>query len=387
MLTTEKLKRILLIVSIITITILGLYLTKLFADQVLSRFISAAKAVIIPFAIAFFLSFLIGPLAKWMEARLKIKRSLAIPLAIAIGVTGLLLIITVSVAFLVSEMTSIIRSSLNAISDQGVMDLINAALQQFESQFADVDMDQIVSAINGSGLSLSVLAGILSQSIVFIMVLFQSLFSAFFTVLLTPVFLYYLVKEKSTIFNEISMLAPTKIRVHVVELGRRGNDVIGHYFKGQGVMMTLIFVFFAVTLTILSFFIPNFTVFHALLFALLMGLFAIVPYVGAWIGLALPVLFLFSNRLDAIDVGQDGRIFVIAIIIVVILQIVEQVIESSIVSPMVMGKEVKIHPLAVLSAFIFFGGLFGFVGVLLAVPMAGMTKAIISYLFELKDKR
>jgi putative permease len=65
---------------------------------------------------------------------------------------------------------------------------------------------------------------------------------------------------------------------------------------------------------------------------------------------------------------------------VIVLQIVEQVIESSVVSPLVMGKEVRIHPLAVLSAFIFFGGLFGFVGVLLAVPMAGMTQAVIRYL-------
>ena len=73
-------------------------------------------------------------------------------------------------------------------------------------------------------------------------------------------------------------------------------------------------------------------------------------------------------------------------VVVVILQLVEQALEGSIIQPNVLGKQVHIHPLAVLSALLFFGGVFGFAGVLLAVPMTGTIKASLDYFGELNDK-
>ena len=376
---TTKLKHALIIVSIITITIIGLYVLSLLANQPLSRFFGAARAVIIPFSIAFFLSFIIGPLAGWFRRKLKMGENTSILLAIAVGVIGIVSVVVIAAVFIATEIASIAGSALSSVSDGQLTEAVESLLSMLEERFKGVDVDSIMATLSGD-VSLSALTSLLMQSLSVVFALFRSVFSAVFTLLLTPVFMYYLIREKTSIFNALADLAPSKVREHVIVLGKEGNAIIGRYFKGQGTMMGLIFAFFAVTLSLLSFFVPSFNILHALLFALLMGLFAIIPYLGAWIGLALPVLFLFATRMDAVQDGHDGRIYVIAIIIVIVLQVIEQVIESSVVSPLVMGKEVRIHPLAVLSAFIFFGGLFGFVGVLLAVPMAGMTQAVIRYL-------
>ena len=113
-----------------------------------------------------------------------------------------------------------------------------------------------------------------------------------------------------------------------------------------------------------------------------MGLFNFIPYVGAWLGLAAPVIFLLTLHLEFKGLPDIGNMYFIAIIIVIIIHLIEQGLEMSIIQPNVIGKQVHIHPLAVLASLIFFGGVFGFVGVLLAVPLAGTIRAFIEYFGE-----
>jgi len=151
--------------------------------------------------------------------------------------------------------------------------------------------------------------------------------------------------------------------------------------------MIIIFTYFSVTLGILSFFVDGFSIQHALMFAIIMALFNLVPYLGAWLGLLAPVIFLLTLHLEHQGDPNVGNIYLIAILIVIIVHFVEQGLEMSIIQPNVIGREVHIHPLAVLSSLIFFGGVFGFVGVLLAVPLAGTIRAFIEYFGELEEKR
>ena len=182
------------------------------------------------------------------------------------------------------------------------------------------------------------------------------------------------------IFTNIAHIFPKKTRVHVIELGKLSDQVIKSYFRASGIMMLIIFIYFGITLSILSFFIPDFGIMLAIIFALFMGLFSIIPYIGAWIGLAAPIIYLLTKHLENYQNPELSQIYLLAIIIILVNQVIEQILESSIVQPHVVGKQVHIHPLAVISSLIFFGGLFGFAGVLLAVPLAGTIKAAILYI-------
>ena len=92
-LTKDKLIHYLLIASVITVSLLGLYVLQLLTRNSLIRIFQAINSVLIPFVIAFFLSFIIGPLSKVIHQKLKIKKSIAIVIAILIGILFILAIL------------------------------------------------------------------------------------------------------------------------------------------------------------------------------------------------------------------------------------------------------------------------------------------------------
>jgi putative permease len=383
--TKEKLIHYLLIVSLITITIIGLYFLQLLTKNSLIRVYNAVNSVLIPFIIAFFLSFIIGPLSLFIHQKLKIRRGFAIVIAIFIGIIFILGVLGIAIYFIVTQMSSILDSLLTYIDNESlsgvIQDVMNAIMAYFESS----DITDMITEMTQNGASIERILGLAGSILVSLSGLASSLFGIIMIFVLTPVFMFYLIREKEYIFSNIAKVAPKKIRPHVIELGKRSDVVIRNYFKGQGLMMLIIFLFFASTLSILSLFVPAFPVYYALIFATLMGLFNIIPYLGAWLGVMAPLVFLLTKHLE-LQLNGGGNIFLIAMVVVVILQLVEQALEGSIIQPNVLGKQVHIHPLAVLSALLFFGGVFGFAGVLLAVPMTGTIKASLDYFGELSDK-
>lgn len=384
-LTKEKLIHYLLIVSLITITIVGLYFLQLLTKNSLIRVYNAVNSVLIPFIIAFFLSFIIGPLSLFIHQKLKIKRGFAIIIAIFIGIIFILGVLGIGIYFIVTQMSSILDSLLTYIDNESlsgvIQDIMNAIMAYFESS----DITDLITEMTQNGASIERILGLAGSILVTLSGFASSLFGIIMIFVLTPVFMFYLIREKEYIFSNIAKVAPKKIRPHVIELGKRSDVVIRNYFKGQGLMMLIIFLFFGITLSILSLFVPAFPVYYALIFATLMGLFNIIPYLGAWLGVMAPLVFLLTKHLE-LQLNGGGNIFLIAMVVVVILQLVEQALEGSIIQPNVLGKQVHIHPLAVLSALLFFGGVFGFAGVLLAVPMTGTIKASLDYFGELNDK-
>jgi putative permease len=382
----ENMVKYLLFVSILTVSVLGLYYLQLFSANVLSRLLGAISAVLIPFAIAFFLSFIIGPLASWIERKFKLSSMVSTVVAIFFGILFILFILVIAVGFIVSQIGDIFRS-LMLVIDQGEFEAMIMAFYNEIQNMVDTDISGIFESLTSNGFSLTKLFEFFASSFAFLIALSSNLISVLFTIALTPVFLYYLIKEKEVIFQNLADLTPKNVRIHVVELGKRSDRVIHDYFRAQGIMMLLIAIYFTVAFSVISFFVPGFNLLHALLFSIALGLFSIIPYLGPWLGLAAPVVFLITRHLESGSDTERMSVYLIALIAVLIAALIEQVLEASIVQPKIMGMNVKIHPLAVLSSLIFFGGLFGIVGVLLAVPLAGTIKATFRYIKEISAEK
>lgn len=385
-LSKEKLIHYLLIVSIVVIGVIGLYVLNLLANDAWENVSNAVKSVLIPFVIAFFLSFIIGPLARLIEHKLKFNENLSIIFAILIGILFILGIIILLIFFFVSQMSSVINSLIGLVDNTTISDIliqINIALSDY---IQNTNISSIIDEILNNGATIDRVVNVIGTVLLSISNITANFFSALMIIVLTPVFLFYLIKEKELIFTTIAKIFPKKLRVHVTELGKLSSNVIKNYFRGHGIMMFLIFIYFSITFSVLSIFVPEFSIWMALIFALFMGLFNIVPYLGAWISLALPIIFLLTKHLETFQEPTATNIYFIAILLVLAIHIIEQVFESNIVQPIVVGKQVHIHPLAVISSLIFFGGIFGFVGVLLAVPLAGTIKATLIYIRKLDQK-
>lgn len=385
-LSKDRLLQYLLIVSIIVLSIFGLYILNLLANNAWNNVSNAVKSVLFPFAIAFFLSFIIGPLARLFERKLKLNQNLSIIIAILIGILFILGIILLLVIYFVAQMSSIINSLIGLVDNTTISDVLIQINNSISYYLENTDISSLVDEILNNGATIDRILKVSGTVLLSISNITASIFSALMIIVLTPVFLFYLIKEKKLIFTTISKVFPEKLRLHIVELGKLSSQVIKNYFRGHGIMMFLIFVYFSIMFTSLSFFIPGFSFWMALVFALFMGLFNIVPYLGAWVSLALPIIFLLTKHLETLQEPSTSNIYFIAIIIILIIHIIEQAFESSVVQPHVVGKQVHIHPLAVISSLIFFGGVFGFVGVLLAVPLAGTIKATLIYMKKINEQ-
>lgn len=379
-LSRDKLIHYLLIISILSIGIIGFYYLHQLTSGIINNFISALSAVLIPFVIAFFLSFIVGPIASWLEKKFKINQNLAIVLSIMIGILCVILIIGIVLLFIFSQINSVLNSLLALIDSATIEGFIIEIREVINEYFKTNSFSEIIDEITTNGASIQRVMNLVGVVLLTFTGIVSGIFRIIAIFVLTPVFMFYLIKEKEYIFLNIAKIAPKKIRHHVIELGRRSDEVIKNYFKGQGMMIGIISAYFAVTLGVLSFFVDGFNLEYAIMFAILMGLMNIIPYIGAWIGLAVPMIFLFTKYLET---GSTESIYIYAIIIILIIHLVEQALEISMIQPHVLGKQVHIHPLLVLSSLIFFGGIFGFAGVLLAVPLAGTIRAVAIYLSEI----
>jgi putative permease len=385
--TKEKLQMVLLIVSILTISIVGLYVLNLWTESLLVRLGFAIGSVLTPFAIAFFLSFVIGPFSEWLQKHLKLSKTLAITMAIFIGILFAVLILITITVFLVTQMSMIISSLISLVDDQVIESLLTEVLNNFQNYFNSYSISEIIDELNNQGITFEKVFGLIGFVFIGFSNVFSSVFSGLFILVLTPVFLYYLIKEKTVIFEGIANVFPQKIKVHLTELGKRSDNVIKNYFIGQGKMMLFVAVFFMISYTILSLFIPNFNLSYGIIFGLLMGLLCVIPYLGVWLGMAAPIIFLITLHLEHGQSGTGLSVYIIAIIIILVINGIEQVIEMSLIQPKVFGDQVHIHALAVLSSFIFFGAIFGFAGVLLAIPIAGTVKVVFRYVKEMNKPK
>jgi predicted PurR-regulated permease PerM len=171
----------------------------------------------------------------------------------------------------------------------------------------------------------------------------------------------YAVAKPAPLINGFVALFPAGRRQRVREILREMYETLQRWFLGQLASMTIIGVLSTVALYLIG--IP-----FALLLGIFSGLVSFIPFVGPAISVIPPVLLaLIGNPIDALWV-------VLAYAII-------QTIESYLVYPLVMSRAVSLHPAAVMFALLIMGTLFGFVGVLLAVPLVTALQVLLRELW------
>jgi predicted PurR-regulated permease PerM len=135
--------------------------------------------------------------------------------------------------------------------------------------------------------------------------------------------------------------------------------VLGHYLRGQLLVMCVLAVYYSVGLSL-------FGLDLALPIGIFTGLAICIPYVGFGVGLLLALL---AGLLEF--GGQDGGMTRVALMLAVVYGI-GQTVESFYLTPRLVGDRIGLHPLAVIFALLAFGQLFGFVGILVALPVSAV---------------
>jgi predicted PurR-regulated permease PerM len=171
---------------------------------------------------------------------------------------------------------------------------------------------------------------------------------------LIPVVMFYLLRDWNVILERVDDLLPRRWRPTVRTIAGEVDDVLAEFLHGQLLVMIALAAYYAIALSIVG-------LNHAIAIGTLTGLLVFIPYVGFGLGFLLGVLAAILEWH-----GLPGFLAVLAV------YGVGQLLESYVLVPFLVGDRIGLHPLAVIFALLAFGELFGFAGVLMALPVSAM---------------
>jgi predicted PurR-regulated permease PerM len=179
---------------------------------------------------------------------------------------------------------------------------------------------------------------------------------------LVPIALFYLLLDWHGVVARITNLVPRRWVAHTVSLAQEVDTLLAQYLRGQLAVIVVLCIYYASTLALTGLEV-------AVPVGILTGLLIFIPYIGFGIGM---VLALISAMLQFNDLH--------GVVLVASIYGVGQFIEGFILTPRLVGERIGLHPLTVIFALFAFGQLFGFVGVLLALPASAILSVAVKHM-------
>jgi predicted PurR-regulated permease PerM len=179
-----------------------------------------------------------------------------------------------------------------------------------------------------------------------------------------PVVAFYLLRDWDIMVERIHALVPRSIEPVVARLAHESDDVLGAFLRGQLSVMVALGIFYGVGLWAIGLSVGP-------LIGMVAGLISFVPYLGAITGVVMAVTAAVVQYQDWMHVGLVAGVFVIG-----------QSLEGYVLVPRLVGEKIGLHPVAVIFAVLAGGELFGFLGVLLALPVASVVMVLLRYAHE-----
>ena len=262
---------------------------------------------------------------------------------------------------LLGEISSFIKT-LNVYSNSVNTGGVLSDMFKTQNLFSGFDTPEVVSELSSY---LNNISNFLSQGV------FSSLsfiFGGVLSSLLVLVLSFYLVVQEDGISKFLKIISPVEHENYIVGLWKRSQIKIGLWMQGQLLSSALVMIMVYVALLIVG--IP-----HALLLAVLAGVFELIPLFGATLA-AVPAVFV------AYTVGGTPMLLIVAVIYIVIQQV-----EGHIIYPLVVNKVVGLPPTVSILALVIGATLAGFIGALIAVPVAAALMEFVSDIEKSKSHK
>ena len=307
--------------------------------------------VITPFAVASVLAYALTPLVDRLDALCRGR----VPRLLAVIVVELLFILAVSGIVLMT--VPILAKEIPLMREQlpELVDKLDSVLAPWLAQFGihvSLDVSSLKALVlkylnaNYEEAFYSLLASLKLGGSVALTIVFNAV--------LIPVALFYLLMDWNRFVSKVLELVPPNVRPRVDSFTHEADQVLGQYLRGQLLVMVIMAVFYSTGLAL-------FGLDLALPIGFFTGLAMFIPYLGFGVGLILAIL---AGALQFASVK--------ALVMVAVVYGAGQVIEGFYVTPRFVGERIGLHPLAVIFALLAFAQLFGFVGVLVALPASAV---------------
>jgi len=323
--------------------------------------------VLTPFIAAGLLAYIGDPLADRLQ-KLKLPRTVA--------VVSVFLLTFLFVGLLVLLVLPLIRTQVTSLLDAlpGIISQVEQVWLPRVSAFLGIEGSEDIGFAAFVS-RYSDMAGSWGSTI--LMSLSRSggaLAAAVISLFLVPIITFYLLRDWDQIIARLGALVPSRQRATVFELVRETDEVLGAFLRGQVLVMLALAVIYAAGLTLVG-------LEFAIAIGVVAGLVSFVPYLGFVFGILLAGLTVAMEPDPLWRLGGVLATFWIA-----------QLIEGSFLTPKLVGDRIGLHPVIVIFSIAAGGQLFGFFGVLLALPAAAVLSVLVrfayrNYLAEHPDAR
>lgn len=300
--------------------------------------------ILSPFLLATVMAYICNPLVGWMERR-RVPRTLATLLTMLLLLTliaGLLLVLVPLVQHEIQLFIERLPSTIDWIKLHGL-----PWLQTSFGVDISLDVDEVKTYlgehIKSAGTLVSKLLPSLKSGGVALVGIVMNL-------LLVPVVFFYVLRDWNRIITKVEVLIPRAWHANTIRIAQDIDQVLSEFLRGQVSVMLLMSVYYSIALHVagLDFALP---------IGLVTGLLVFIPYLGMAVGLSLAVLAGVMQFQEANELLPMLLAFGIG-----------QALEGTIVTPLLVGERIGLHPVVVIFALLAFGQLFGFFGILLALP-------------------
>ena len=321
--------------------------------------ISRLSGALLPFLIAWLFCYLVYPIVKFFQYRLKFKSRVLSIITVLLLVTALMVGLSFAIippiiqeAVMLKEfVTNYLTSGSTA---NNIPDVVNNFIREH------IDMRQVEAYFSADRIGELIKSGlpklwrVVSQSF--------SLVSGVVAAFMVLVYVFFILNDYETLANGWTRLIPEKYRERVLTVTRDVEISMSNYFRGQSLIALCVGILFSIGFLIIDF--PM-----AIGFGLFVGLLNIVPYLQ--ITSIVPMIFL-----SLVKASNTGENFWWILIAAGAVMLVVQIIQETILIPRIMNKAIGLHPAVILLSLSIWGSLLGLVGMIIALPA---TSLILSY--------
>jgi len=322
--------------------------------------IGALREILLPFIVGIFVAYALNPIVDGL-ARIGLSRTLASAIIMAIGV-ALLVVLLINVAPILYQQAEKLALGLPDQLKQLRTVIEAVAREKLGARFPEFSaaLDRAVTSLTENWANIASLAAKSLWDQI------RSLFNLLSLLLVTPLVAFYLLVDWYPMLNKIDGWLPRDHAPTIQRLGMEVNSAVSAFVRGQGVVCLILAAFYGALLSIVG-------LEYGLLVGIATGILSFVPFVGWALGL------LTALGLAAVQFWPHTQpIWLVAAVFAG-----GQMLDAAVLSPMIVGSRIGLHPVWLLFSLFVFSYLFGFVGVLVAVPVAAAVGVLVRFALNL----
>jgi len=313
------------------------------------------RSVLMPFVAGILLAYLLDPLVDKLQ-KWKMSRTWATLIVCLLSILIILPALCLLGGMIEDQVALLLKATPKYLSL--IMEKVQPIIASLAERFPDLKDGQIETVVKdniGSGLKFvgKVLKALVSNS--FALVNLISL------VLITPVVTFYMLRDWNVFVSKMEELLPKKSKKSILQILKEINISIAGFIRGQISVCLILGTFYSIGLKLVGLEL-------GLLVGFIAGIISFIPYVGSITGFVLGIVLAFAQYGDVTHVLYVVGVFLCG-----------QFLEGNFLTPKLVGESIGLHPVWVMFALLAGGVLLGFLGLMLAVPMAAIIGVLVRH--------